>query len=316
MEVETFDGIDLDTTAVAPDGHHYVYLAPDGAPAPNAEQFVSISWEWVASQLQTFLTTSYGEYPTRTVAQLNDFIDTIRSELTMTEYQSNQQEKMELYVRHYDDIHEIMDAFDDGWKAFEREWGTRLTEVLETKEVDTVPNIPDESAVISVQRDDRTERWILKQPTDDWAWIYKASWWKRADTGMDIYERNRPDARVGFLHRLDKHRERALRDHELTFFFRVTPPSPDAFKETFRKRFAESQQKLTDLLPVHATFTGNKANLLEISYDIEVAKHETFFDAYVAALREAVEDTIVANEQLISIFDEIYVKSFEQIGLK
>lgn len=71
------------------------------------------SWEWIVSELQTFLTESYGQYPFRTTVQLNDFIDTIRSELTMTEYQEHEQEKLALTIEHYEPIREVLNTLED-----------------------------------------------------------------------------------------------------------------------------------------------------------------------------------------------------------
>lgn len=312
VRVESFDSINLDKSEVA--GHHYVYLAPKDAPCPNADEFVPVSWEWMASQLQAFLAESYGEYPSRTTAQLNEFIDTVRSELTMTEYQENQQEKMELYVRHYDEIHEVLDAFDEGWTEFEQDWGTRLANALDAGETETVPAVPDEYVAFTFDRgDDAPERWIFKQATSDWAWIFKDGWWKRADTGEHIYGRDRPDVRIGFLHRLEKHRTNAVPDHDLKFFFRMTPPSPDSFKNAFEQRFYDRRQAIADLTPKPSEITGNKTNLLETSYDIDVRSHDTFFDAYIAALQEAFVDHAVDNEELIRTIDDIYEKSFNKI---
>ena len=112
VEIESFDGIGLSKDDVPEDSHFYLYLAPDGADPPEADEFVQISWEWIVSVLQSFLAESHGEYPARTTAQLNDFIGTIRSELTMTEYQENLQEKASLYVDYYDEIAAVQDAFE------------------------------------------------------------------------------------------------------------------------------------------------------------------------------------------------------------
>lgn len=310
VDVDSFDSIGLDKSEVA--GHHYVYLAPQSAPDPNADEFVAISWKWLAAELQTFLAESYGEYPSRTTAQLTDFIDTIRSELTMTEYQENKQEKMELYVDHYDEIQEVQEAFEDGWAEFSQEWGTRLANTLDTGEVETVPAVPDEYVAFSFSRsDEQPQRWIFKQGNSDWAWLFKDGWWKQADTGENIYDRNRPDVRIGFLHRLDKHRTDAVRDHELNFFFRMTPPSPDSFKQDFEERFSDREEEIAGHLPQASEITGKKTNFLEATYEITVGSHETFFEAYIAALEEAVVDHVIENEDLVSVIDEVYRSSLE-----
>jgi hypothetical protein len=144
VDTDKFGGIDLDKEDVLDAGHHYVYLAPERASEPEANEFVTVSWEWLASELRSFLADNFAEYPTRTTAQLNDFIDTIRSELTMTEYEENRQEKLELAIEHYEPMKEVLGVLSeykeelietwpgwfkgmnpDGWE--EDEWYAHIT---------------------------------------------------------------------------------------------------------------------------------------------------------------------------------------------
>ena len=122
VNVGSFDEIGLKKEEVPTDGHIYIYIAPGSAPEPEADQFTHVSWEWVASELQSFLGDSYGEYPYRTTVQLGDFIDTIRNELTMTEYQENRQEKVELAIEHYEPIVEVLDTLEDYTSDLQERW--------------------------------------------------------------------------------------------------------------------------------------------------------------------------------------------------
>lgn len=92
VESESFQSIGVDKDDIPSDRHHYVYLVPEGASPPDADEFVPVAWEWVASELQSFLADSHGEHPARTTAQLNDFIGTIHTELTMTDYEDTTRE--------------------------------------------------------------------------------------------------------------------------------------------------------------------------------------------------------------------------------
>lgn len=105
-----FQSIDLKKENVPAHNRYYIYLAPDGA-SPESAEFVPVSWKWIAEEIQTFLVESQGKYPARTIAQLETFTGTIQSELQMTDYQENQQEKVELYVEHYNDISEVQQVF-------------------------------------------------------------------------------------------------------------------------------------------------------------------------------------------------------------
>ena len=58
VEVDSFDGIGLDKSEVPAEGQHYVFLAPKSASSPDADEFVHVSWEWLAAELQSFLIES------------------------------------------------------------------------------------------------------------------------------------------------------------------------------------------------------------------------------------------------------------------
>jgi hypothetical protein len=313
VEVDSFGG-KVDEDDVPNDGHNYVYLAPEGTPSPSADEFVEISWEWVASELQTFLAESYGEYPSRSMAQLEEFVDTVRSELTMTEYQENQQEMSELYVRHYDDIQEVKGAFDDRWSEFENEWGSRLAEALGSGRAVEASKVTEDYVTYQFENEKRDEKWIFRDGTSDWAWIFKEDWWIDVDTGK--YSSNGNDVRVGFLHRLGWNRNNAVRDHELKFYFRKAPPSPDEFKEAFEQMFYDQKDEIDELLPKLNSITGNKGNMIETTYEIDVGSHDTFFDAYTDALKDAFSEHVSDNEELVQIIDEMYSISLEEIGVE
>lgn len=312
VAVDSFEGIGVEKDAVPTDRHHYVYLAPVQASSPASDEFVHVSWSWVADQLQSFLTDSYGEYPTRTTAQLEDFIDTIRSELTMTEYQENQREKMELYVQYSEAIAEAEQAFEAEWENFVDEWGDNLATTIEGGTTVEAPDVPDEYAVFSFDRGD--DQWIFRQTHSDWAWIFKDGWWRHAETGESVYDydSSRPDTRVGFLHRLEKHREEALGDGELKFFFRSAPPNVDAFSEAFVNEFNNEpgHERIRAAKPDRMEFTGNTRMLLEGTYEIDTTAGNGFLDAYVTALATAFLDNVDEHEALVTAIDDLYEEAF------
>lgn len=314
--VDSFDGIGLETGAVPETRQHYVYLAPEDASPPASKTFSHVSWEWIASQLQSFIADSYGKYPARTTAQLEDSIATIRSELTMTDYQENQREKMELYVRYSQAIDEVTSAFDSEWKQFERDWGDRLAGAIEGGATESAPEVPDELVVFSF--DDSDDQWIFRQTHDDWAWIFKDGWWRNVDTGDHVYtyDPSRPDARVGFVHRLDKHRDDAILDKELKFFFRNAPPNVEGFFDSFANRFVNDpgRERILKAKPERMALTGKQRTLLEGTYEINTAADQGFLDSYVGTLAEAVLDNVLDHEELITAIDDYYEESVSVIG--
>lgn len=85
------------------------------------------------------------------------------------------------------------------------------------------------------------------------------------------------------------------------------------FIDVFRDSFDENKPVIDDLLPSSAEVTGNKRNMIEATYDIDVDAHEDFFDAYVAELQEAFVDLVVENEELTATIDELYDEATNRV---
>ncbi len=315
VDVSSFKGIGINKTDISENDHHYIYLAPADAPSPDAPEFIHVSWEWVATELQAFLTDSFGKYPVRATAQLDDLITTIRSELTMTEYQENRNEKLNLYMEYADQIHELQSIFDEEWDQLADEWGDRLANTLDIGEIESSSPVPDEYVSFLLEKDNQPERWVFRQGHSDWAVLFKDGWWRQVETGDHTYDRNRPDSRILFTHRLEQHREDAVLDHELKFYFRNTPPSPDGFFETFASYFVdeEKNEQIRSVAPERMELTGKPRMLMQGTYPIDVAGHETFFEAYISAVKDAFVDNVVEHEEFIRTIDDIYEESFENI---
>ncbi|UPV73927.1 PD-(D/E)XK nuclease family protein [Halorussus limi] len=306
--VDSFDGIGLDKSEVPVDGQHYVFLAPESASSPDAEEFVHVSWEWLAAELQSFLVESYDEYPARTTAQLKDFVDTIRSELTMTEYQENQHEMVELYVENYGVISDLEAAFEEEWSEFEEIWGTRLAQTLDAAELLDDPDVPDEYAAVELEMATGERRqWTFRQGTSDWAWLFPREWWRKVDEDRPVSDAIKPNARVGFLHRLERNREDAVRDHTLVVYVRNAPSGHEDFYNGFADRFSNTQSEISDAINgTKLTITGNKSNVLRAEYEIDVDRHDDFFEAYLDALSRAVKEGVLSNPELIETIDRLY----------
>lgn len=314
VEVDSFDGIGIDKSEVPAEGQHYVFLAPKSASSPDADKFVHVSWEWLAAELQSFLVESYDEYPARTTAQLKDFIDTIRSELTMTDYQENQQEMVELYIENYDMISDIEAAFEEEWAEFEETWGTRLAQTLDAAELIDDPDVPEEYAAVELDMVSGERRqWTFRQGTSDWAWLFPREWWRKLDNDRPISNTSKPNARVGFLHRLEKNQEEAVRDHTLVTYVRNAPSGHKDFYNGFADRFVDARPEIEAAIEgTSFTMTGNKSNVLRGEYEIMVADQDDFFEAYVGALGHAFNDSVVSNPELIETIDRLYETTIEE----
>lgn len=338
VAVESFDGIDLRKRDVPEAGHCYGYLAPADAAEPSADAFVHLTWRWIASEIRSVLADAHGAYPARTTTQLGEFADLIERE-SMSDYRETHDERVALYVEQFDAIDAVRSAFEDRWATFTGEWGDRLAERVDAVEsvgerddgyvpadvttVDTTTAdvtgseevTPDETAgghsTSDTPADEATRRWILRQTHTDWSWLFPRDWWRRADTGERIVDGESPDARVGFVHRLDRHRDDALGDHELYVYLRNAGANHDAFYDGFADRF-RADESIPRLLPSRTERTGRRSNVLEATYEIHPDRYEDFFTAYVAALAEAFEDHVVSSPALIEAIDRIYETTLDE----
>ncbi|ESS10404.1 MAG: hypothetical protein A07HR60_02419 [uncultured archaeon A07HR60] len=272
-----------------------------------------MSWNWIASELQASLAKSQGAYPARTAAQLNDFIGTIRQELTMTENQATQREKAQLYVDYHDEIQTIQDAFDQQWERFADDWGRRLAQKLDTGDIIDIPNLSDNHVAIDLNADtSESMRWIFRQGSS-WASIAREQWRRRTDDHTVIHSSRDDDdyAQVMLYHRLEKDRQQAIQDRVLELTLWHGTSSDEAFWNMVNNRLDDQIETQGYTLPPSVSLTGRPGSILSTTYSIPVDEHDDFFDAYTAALRNAFIDFAVENYQLSALITDAFEHSLE-----
>lgn len=314
VDAESFQSIDPAKEDVPDSGHYYLYLAPEDASPPGAEEFVPISWSWVADQIQTFLAESHGEYPARTSAQLETFVGTIQSEIMTTEYQENQQEKAELYFEHYDAVTEAQEAFENRWDWFSNNWGNQLAEAMDDVEPVEIPSLRDADVAVELaQPSTEDERWVFTQSDSDWAVIFKRGWLRHKDDLSNIYspDENRDDIWIMLSHRLEKNREKAIRDRLLEFNLIYGLGNSENFSDKFGQKFINKVENSNDEMPSSVSVPGSRGNPLTATYDIPMREQDDFFEEYVAALSNAFHDLVIENREIITLIDEAYEESLE-----
>lgn len=310
---ETFQNVDIDPTAVAESRRQYLFVTPDGS-RPESDAFAAVGWSWIASQLRAVLDSDYGSYPVRTTSQLDDFVDTIETELTMTEHERNEAAKAELYVDYYDELAEVTSAFETEWEDLIDNWGRRLATTLDdarlVEEPEGIPPVPEEDVLLELpDGDDRRRYWLCRQESGKWSWLFPTDWWTHLQRDEPVYHNEKPNARVGFLHRPGFDRDSILKNHELTFYLRNAPSGNDDFYPGFAERF-NSDDEIQASFPDRTERRGRKSNVLESTYEIEIDEHGDLFNAYVAALATAVDEHIVSNHALVEHIDELYQETF------
>jgi hypothetical protein len=324
-------------------GYH-LYMHPSTESEAVEDEFANWTWEsFLSDVFEEFVRVNLPRYPLRTVAQLREFSDDIQEITGMSDQQASEREQVELYLDHYDAIEGVRDTFNDRWERFAEEWGSMLGEALEREsEADenywnaTVVDYDDLSEEVAVQLDEVDNRngwtfvetsygdadeegnsdlWVFRATHPDWAHIFKYGWWKQIDALENRIDRDSPDARVGFVHRMERKRDLAIRDQTLGFNFRIMGANPQEFIDEFSERFDGREEEIRRLTPQPEAITGNKANKIKAMYDIPVEGHETFFEAYIAALTNGFREHAVGNEELVTEIDDLYdetIKAYKE----
>lgn len=141
---------------------------------------------------------------------------------------------------------------------------------------------------------------------NDWGHLFHEGWWAGKNHKVITERVDPPELRVSFIHRLEHHRDAALRDDTLIVYFRNAGANDRGFIDAFNRVFYDRQSSIEGFLPEATVVTERKRNLLEARYDILTDEHDDFFEAYIDALARAVIDLALANEGLVEAIGEVY----------
>lgn len=234
----------------------------------------------------------------------------------MTEHQQNQRERIELYLEHYEAITDVTEAFDERWGTFASEWTGRFSEALSEAGYGEPADVGEQSGGINIDRESGPELWIFRTRNDDWAHLIRDGWWRRTQDLSTIYARpsDREDARIGLYHRLGANRDLAVGENTLGFTFRNMGANDDEFIKIFNRNFRALEDDILKHLPETAelaSITDTRRDLITATYTIRPEEYDDFFTAYLAALREAFEEFVLENAELVRLIDEVYDESLD-----
>ncbi len=313
QEVTHIDGVPKDDYE---SGAYYLYLHQDDRPGANDPEFSNWTWTaFVETVLNGFIIDKAPRYPQRTVVQLHDFADDIRSITGMSDPTNDVDEKIELYLDHYEAIADVTATFENQWETFSHNWPSHLSDRLVTAEQGSIESESDYHVLFECASDAIGD-WWFRSTSSDWGMIFKHGWWRHTNDLTDVlHERpdNRNDARIGFHHRLENDREQALRDNTLTLYFRNMGANDQPFIDAVCERLDARTDAIKATLPETASLTGTKRDLISAEYKIAPDKHEDFFAAYVAALERGFSDLVVENPELVTILDNIYIDAVAEV---
>ncbi|MFC4986836.1 PD-(D/E)XK nuclease family protein [Saliphagus infecundisoli] len=299
-------------------GIYYVFLHPQDKSTANESEFTNWTWkDFTEDVLQECLADNAPRYPQRTATQLHELQDDIKGITGMTDQQEHDQEKIDLYLTHYDAITDVSETFDERWEEFTDEWAERLGERLQQDGFGSYADFGEHLTAVELTANASSgQSWKFRTSSSDWGMIFKDGWWRHTDELADeIYGRpdDRNDVRIGFHHRLGRNRDRAVRDEKLTFYFRNMGANDQAFIDAFNDKFYSRQSGIEQTLPAASSVTGNKRNMIEATYDIETDAYDGFFEAYVAALEQAFVEHVVKNEQLVELLEGAYFDALDDV---
>lgn len=263
-------------------GHHYVYIRRPGQPRALSQEFANITWRQIREWFKPLLTNNQGRYPTRTTAQLADFLDTIQQDMTQDEHIQTAQEKMKLYFNHEDAIREAKDGLQTAYEYERENWRRRFVDGY----------LP--------------ENW-----SPDWqvnpnryGQIYHSNW--RQDDGLAIDD---ADIRMHYVH-LIRNKD-SFEDGKLTFQLRW--PGDSRYRERFKNLFVEERfaDELDSRLGEYninkkADYTPNNPRFIEKVYSVvKTDLPESYYETLQQATREHIEVAPVINEILDTAVEEV-----------
>jgi hypothetical protein len=266
------------------DGRYYLFLPKQFTSNSSADGFEDIYWRHVVETFQAELNLSHGQYPERSVSQLDDFLSTIITVTSMQDddFETIQKEKVQLLSEYREDIDELLDA----------------AESLRERAIEDWPEM------FRRQVDDElwTDEWRIYEGTKKWGTITKRGWWLDDEDlePTSIIEKTYGDKgfRLFFNHLI--RREESFARGELTYRLRSSTNVPlrDEFNRLYNSdRWQRELQPLFDERDI--TNKGNKKNYFIKTYDVDQSRlPESYFETLAIAFEEHLPIVEVVDEIL------------------
>jgi hypothetical protein len=261
---------------------YYVYIRRPGRPRADADEFLNVTWLQLQEWLKPLSFSNQGRYPSRTTAQLADFLDTIQQDMSQDEHIQTAQEKMELYFNHEDAIREAREGLNTVYEHEEENWRRRFVEGY----------LPD----------NWTENWHTNP--SKYGQIYHSKW--RQDDGLSISD---AEIKMHFVH-LIRNKD-SFTDGKLTFQLRMPSGGPyrDRLEELFMsERFADDLDSVLGRYDIDKGPGMNYGNprLTGKTYSVvKSALPESYYETLQQATREHIEVVPVINEILDTAIEEV-----------
>ena len=141
----------------AQEDRHYVYLCePDGSAPVASDTFDKVGWNQILPQLEAVIEDDRGQYPAKSRAQYIDFLDTIKTEFNMTEYDTDLRERAILNLEYEDTIDAVQGRLDQFIDQQADQWESEFYE--------------------NIQRSQANEYWLTSQHGEYYLHVYRPDW--------------------------------------------------------------------------------------------------------------------------------------------
>jgi hypothetical protein len=265
-------------------GHHYLFLSKEFAPNVTADEFEDIYWRHIVEAFQEELNLSHGQYPERSVSQLNDFISTIITVINMGEenYEETQEEKVQLLSEYRDDIDELFEAAESLRERAVEEW----PELFRSQVEDEL----------------WTDEWTTRSEPREWGCIFRHRWYldnaNLEPTNIHDETTGNRGFRLHFNHLIRK--QESFSRGELTY--RLRSPTRVDLRDEFHRLYNSDrwQNELEPLLDERGiTNKGNKQDYMLKTYDVDQSGlPESYFETLAVAFEEHIPIAQVVDEIL------------------
>lgn len=266
------------------DGQYYLFLSKEHAPDSSADRFEDIPWRDVVEAFREELNQSHGQYPERSVSQLDDFLSTIITVTNMEEddYAQIQKEKIQLLSEYRDDIDELFEAAEDLRQRAIEEW----PELFRS-------HVDDELW---------TDEWTTRLNPRKYGCIFKRGWYldnEDLEPTIDAEQtQGHTGLRLHFNHMI--RREESFARGKLTY--RLRCPTRVELRDEFNRLYNTDrwQEELEPLLDERGiTNKANKQNYMVKTYDVDQSGlPESYFETLAVAFEEHLPIAEVVDEIL------------------
>lgn len=265
-------------------GQYYLFLSKEYAPDSTAEGFEDICWRDVVEAFQNELNLSHGQYPERSVSQLNDFLSTIITVTNMEEddFEQIQKEKVQLLSEYRDDIDELVEAAESLRERAIEEWPG-----LFRRQVDD---------------DVWTDEWHTRADFGKYGCLFRDGWYLDNEDLSPTLDHNETRGgrgiRLHFVHLIRK--KESFAHGKLTFLLR-SPASVDLRDEFHRLYNSDRwQDELKPILDERGiTNKGNKRDYTRKTYAVDQSGlPESYFETLAVAFEEHLPVSEVVDEIL------------------